>query len=249
MMATTPPVEDLRRSVIDEQATALTRARYQRLSAIYDLMEGMAEARYRPWREKLWALVKGPRVLEVGVGTGKNMPYLPKGLQMTGIDLTPGMLEIAHRRATRLGLTANPLAGFAPAPRSEAKWAGPVLRLGDAQALEFPDASFDAAVATFVFCSVPDPLLGLHELGRVVKPGGQILLLEHVRSANPILGAMMDMLNPLVVRVMGANINRRTVENVRAAGLHVESVEDLRRGIFKLIVARVGNGTDLGGPA
>ena len=249
MMATTPPVEDLRRSVIDEQATALTRARYQRLSAIYDLMEGMAEARYRPWREKLWALVKGPRVLEVGVGTGKNMPYWPKGVQMTGIDLTPGMLEIAHRRATRLGLTANPLAGFAPAPRSEAKWAGPVLRLGDAQALEFPDASFDAAVATFVFCSVPDPLLGLHELGRVVKPGGQILLLEHVRSANPILGAMMDMLNSLVVRVMGANINRRTVENVQAAGLYVESVEDLRRGIFKLIVARVGNGTDLGGPA
>jgi phosphatidylethanolamine/phosphatidyl-N-methylethanolamine N-methyltransferase len=231
------------RSVIDEQATAATRTRYQRLSAIYDLMEGMAEARYRPWREKLWALVEGPRVLEVGVGTGKNMPYWPKGVQMTGIDLVPGMLEIARRRATRLGLTANPLAGFAPAPRSEAKRAGPVLRLGDAQALEFPDASFDAAVATFVFCSVPDPVLGLHELGRVVKPGGQILLLEHVRSANPILGAMMDILNPLVVRVMGANINRRTVENVRAAGLHVESVEDLRRGIFsifKLIVARVG---------
>ncbi len=68
MMATT-------RSVIDEQATAATRARYQRLSVIYDLMEGMAEARYRLWREKLWVLAKGPRVLEVGVGTGKNMPY------------------------------------------------------------------------------------------------------------------------------------------------------------------------------
>jgi ubiquinone/menaquinone biosynthesis C-methylase UbiE len=114
---------------VDERATALTRARYQRLSAIYDFMEGMAEARYRPWREKLWALVEGPRVLEVGVGTGKNMPYWPKGAQMTGIDLVPGMLEIARRRATRLGLTANPLAGFAPAQRSGAKWAGPVLRL------------------------------------------------------------------------------------------------------------------------
>jgi len=88
---------------VDEHATALTRARYQRLSAIYDLMEGMSEARYRPWREKLWALAKGPRVLEVGVGTGKNMPYWPKDAQMTGIDLTPGMLEIAHRRANRLG--------------------------------------------------------------------------------------------------------------------------------------------------
>jgi len=216
---------------VDEHATALTRARYQRLSAIYDLMEGMSEARYRPWREKLWALAKGPRVLEVGVGTGKNMPYWPKDAQMTGIDLTPGMLEIAHRRANRLGLTAD-------------------LRLGDVQALGFPDAGFDTSVATFVFCSVPDPMLGLRELGRVVRPGGQVLLLEHMRSANPILSALMDFVNPLVVRLMGANINRRTVENVKAAGLQIESVEDLGMGgIFKLIVARVGNGTDLGGPA
>jgi len=225
------------RRVIDEKATALTRARYQRLSAIYDLMEGMAEARYRPWREKLWALaayaphsgVEGPRVLEVGVGTGKNMPYWPKGVQtlapparagVTAIDLTPGMLEIAHRRATRLGLIAD-------------------LGLGDVQALGFPDAGFDTAVATFVFCSVPDPMLGLRELGRVVRPGGQVLLLEHMRSANPLLGALMDFVNPLVVRLMGANINRRTVENVQAAGLQIESVEDLGMGgIFKLIVAR-----------
>jgi ubiquinone/menaquinone biosynthesis C-methylase UbiE len=219
------------RRVIDEKATALTRARYQRLSAIYDLMEGMAEARNRPWREKLWALVEGSRVLEVGVGTGKNMPCWPQGMQMTAIDLTPGMLEIAHRRANRLGLTAD-------------------LGLGDAQALEFSDASFDAAVATFVFCSVPDPVLGLRELARVVRPGGQVLLLEHMRSANPLLGALMDFVNPLVVWLMGANINRRTVENVQAAGMQIESVEDLGTGgIFKLIVARVGNGTDLGGPA
>lgn len=209
------------RGTIDERATELTRARYQRMSAIYDSMEGMAERRYRPWREKLWAMATGPRVLEVGVGTGKNMPHWPKGTQMTAIDLTPGMLDIAHRRARELGLNAD-------------------LRLGDAQALDFSDASFDTAVATFVFCSVPDPVLGLSELARVVRPGGQVLLLEHMRSANSTLGALMDLINPLVVRLTGANINRPTVANVWASGLRVERVEDLGLGgIFRFIVAGV----------
>ena len=216
--AASPCVEQPRG--VDEWATAQTRARYQRISPIYDFMENRSERRYRPWRETLWALVKGPRVLEVGVGTGKNMPYWPKRAQVIGVDLTPGMLAIARRRSQELGLNAE-------------------LRLGDAQALDFPGASFDTAVATFVFCSVPDPVLGLSELARVVRPGGQILLLEHVRPANPILGALMDAMNPMMVRLIGANMNRRTVDNARASGLQIESIEDLRRwGIFKLIVAR-----------
>ncbi len=101
------------------------------------------------------------------------------------------------------------------------------LREGDVQGLGFTDNLFDTAVATFVFCSVPDPVRGLRELNRVVKPNGKILLLDHVRIDRPIIGRIMDLLNPLVVRLWGANINRRTVENVQRAGLEIESIEHL----------------------
>ena len=204
---------------INNYDSTIVRNRYQRISPFYNVMEILPERRYISWREELWSLVKGPEVLEVGVGTGKNIAFFPDGVKVTGADLTQGMLEQARNRAAILKRDAT-------------------LLLGDAQSLEFPDATFDTVIATFVFCSVADPVQGLREVSRVVKPGGQVLLLEHVRSAKPILGELMDFLNPALVRVTGANINRRTVDNVRGAGLSIDHVENLGVGdIYKMIIA------------
>lgn len=175
---------------------------------------------YAPWRRLLWSGVKGPDVLEVGVGTGKNIPYYPHGVHVTAIDLSERMLSRARKRANSLGLDVD-------------------LRQMDVQALAFPADSFDALVASFVFCSVPDPVAGLRELGRVCKPEGEIRLLEHMRARSEIVGRLMDIVNPIAVRIQGANINRRTIDNIEHAGLRIERVEDLSiQSIFRLIVAR-----------
>ena len=206
---------------VDAKETAKTRARYNRLAPVYDAMEVFAERRFAPLRRRLWSLIPGGRLLEVGVGTGKNFAYHPAEATVTGIDLSDRMLAQARQKAEKLGQAIE-------------------LHEMDVQQLDFADDSFDGAVATFVFCSVPDPVRGLRELARVVKPSGQITLLEHVRIDRPgIVGRLMDLLDPIVVRVMGAHINRRTAETVRQAGLAVERIEDVAPlGLVKLIVAR-----------
>lgn len=176
------------------------RNRYDRLAFFYDFLEGIPEKLlFAPWRRELLNRVTGEKVLEVGVGTGKNLPLYPRGSKITAIDFSPKMLDRARKRAESMGAIVN-------------------LMEMDVQNLKFPDNTFDTVFATFVFCSVPDPVAGLRELRRVCKPYGILLLLEHMRPENPFKGMIFDAVNPLVVRMMGANINRRTIANVHRAG-------------------------------
>ena len=207
---------------IDTRETVKTQVRYDRIAPVYDVMEWVTEtSAFQKWRPKVWSLVPAGRVLEVGVGTGKNFPYHPDRAEVVGLDISPRMLDRARRKAEGMDYDIE-------------------LHQMDAQQLDFPDDSFDGAVATFVFCSVPNAEQGLRELARTVKPRGQIILLEHVRINRPgFIGTVMDWLDPLVVRLMGPHINRRTAETVERAGLELEQVEDLAPlGLVKLMVAR-----------
>jgi len=202
-------------------ASATTRNRYNRAARFYDVNSAMMERLLmRRLRTRLWqkASVAGA-ILEIGVGTGVNIPYYPSGARATAIDLSEKMLERASRRAERLHVQAD------------------LLEM-DAQHLDFPDATFEAVAATCVFCSVPDTVAGLREAWRVLKPGGRLLLLEHMRSGNPAFGKLMDLMNPAFVRMSGANINRRTLDNLRAAGVSDFDASSHAFGIVKLIEAR-----------
>ena len=206
---------------IDWRAAKETQRRYDRAALGYDLRDMPMEFFARALRRRLWARIDGGRVLEVGVGTGRNLAYHPPQSEVSAIDISPRLLAKAVRKARKKGQPVE-------------------ISLMDAQRLAFGGGSFDSVAATFVFCSVPDPLVGLAEVRRVLKPGGRLLLLEHVRLKNRILGWLMDRLNPLWVRLSGANINRDTVGNVAKAGFEIVAVDSHMGGLVKVIEARKG---------
>ena len=167
------------------------------------------------FRGRFIAQVHGPRVLEVGVGTGRNLPLYGPDLQIEAIDFSPRMLDRARRTPWPANVT---------------------LQLMDVEDLQFPPGTFDTVVAACVFCSVPDPVQGLREIRRVLRPDGTALFLEHVRPGTRWLAAVFDRLDPLVSRA-GPHINRRTIDNIRAAGFTIEREENLVSDVLKLVVA------------
>lgn len=198
------------------ETAATTARRYDRIAGFYDLWASPMELLgLRAKRQRLFAAARG-RTLEVGVGTGRNLDYYPAGLELVAIDLSPRMLARARRRVERLGRPVG-------------------LEVADVAALPFAEDSFDTVTAACLFCSVADPVAGLAELRRVIKPDGQILLLEHVRPQNRLLGLIADAVSPLTRRLFGPSLNRRTETNAAAAGLTLTQVR--RDGIWREITA------------
>jgi phosphatidylethanolamine/phosphatidyl-N-methylethanolamine N-methyltransferase len=200
---------------------AETRQRWDRLAKHYGLVEFLSEWYLKPFRETLWSYASG-RILEAGAGTGLNIAFYPAGARVTATDLSGAMLSRARERASEQHVDVT-------------------FEEADFCSLPFADGSFDTSVATFVFCSMPDPVVCLREMGRVTKPGGRILLLDHVRVERPLIGPLMDRVNSATVRLAGEHINHRMDESVREAGFEI--IESRRlgfMGIIQFIVARPG---------
>jgi len=194
--------------------------RYQRIAWAYDLLDLPFEyGRYRKIRPQIFRGLSG-RILDAGVGTGRNFPFYPLGSEVVGIDLSPGMLARAERR--------RPLAT-----------ASVVLRQMDVTRLDFPDRSFDAAVATFLFCTLPDDLqvAGMRELGRVVKPGGLIRCLEYTRPSGGLRRAMTHLWEPWINWAYGAGFDRQTEKRAPEAGLQLFESRFVHDELIKLLGA------------
>jgi ubiquinone/menaquinone biosynthesis C-methylase UbiE len=200
--------------------SAAIKKKYNRIAPYFEGLEAIMEGLFfKNRRKKLWAKVDGHHILEVGVGTGKNFDFYPNDARVTAIDFSEAMLKQATHKKDRKSISVD-------------------LDLMDVQSLSFADNSFDTVIGSFVFCSVPLPSKGLKELYRVCKPGGQVLLLEHVLSSNPIMAKVMNFFNPVILALVGANINRNTVKNIKACGFASVRVDERSSDIIKLIEAR-----------
>jgi ubiquinone/menaquinone biosynthesis C-methylase UbiE len=200
-------------------ATERQRRVWDRRARRYDRGMGLMERLFLgDSRAHVCAQAEG-EVLEVAVGTGRNLPFYPEGVRLTGIELSHEMLTIARRRATKLGREAD-------------------LRLGDAQALPFPDAAFDTVVCTLSLCSIPNDRRAVSEMRRVLRPGGQVILLDHVRSTVRVWRIVQWLLEQITLRLEGEHLLQWPTEQVEAEGFEIEQAESTKAGIVERVVAR-----------
>jgi ubiquinone/menaquinone biosynthesis C-methylase UbiE len=192
--------------------------KYNRFSLIYDLIESPVERfLFQKWRKKYLSKLKG-NILEIGVGTGKNLIYYNNKAKVTAIDISEGMLEKAKNKQIN----------------KEIK-----LMIMDAQNLKFKSNSFDYIVTTCILCSIPDPVKALKEMKRVLKPNGKILMIEHVLSKNKLIALFEKIHNPITRFFLGVDINRNTKQNIKKSGLQLIKDKNLAlKDVFRLFIAK-----------
>jgi ubiquinone/menaquinone biosynthesis C-methylase UbiE len=203
-----------------------TRERYQRIAPLYDVLDLPFEyRRYRQLRPLLFEGMAG-RILDAGVGTGRNFQFYPIGANVIGIDVSPAMLARAR-------------------PRLDQARAEVELREMDVTQLEFPDQHFDNAVATFLFCVLPDEQQtpALAEIKRVLKPGGTLRLLEYTRPTDPFRRAITKLWAPWVHWAYGASFDRNTEQYIPSAGLQLVGSRFVVGDLIKLMTVRKGGST------
>lgn len=202
-------------SAADSSRTA---AIWEQLSRRYDLLLAPVELLFlRRWRRRVVAAAGGAQfVLEVGAGTGLNFRHYAPDARGVATELSFGMIAAAARRTRPAGVK---------------------LVVADAERLPFRDSTFDVAIATLVFCSVPDDVAGFAEMRRVLTLGGRFSALEHVRPPG-LAGRLFDWMNRWTAARFGDHINRRPSEILPRAGFELELVHDKMGGGFQFIVAR-----------
>lgn len=194
------------------------RAKWDKYAPRYDKDIGFFERlQFAGGREWVCSQARG-EVLEVAVGTGLNLPCYPEEVRLTGIDLSPGMLDVARNRAAQLGRDV-------------------VLREGNAEQLPFADATFDTVVCTLGLCGIPDDGAAIAEMYRVLRPGGMLLLLDHIGSHHRLLHFGQWLLEKLTVRMIGDYQTRRPLPLVEQAGFVVQRAERLKAGMVERLAA------------
>lgn len=204
---------------VPDAETARALQIWERTAPRYDRQISLAErVLFQGGRRWACSRARGD-VLEIGIGTGLNLHHYRPEVRLTGVELSPAMLEIARRRAAALSRDVD-------------------LRVGDAQALDFPDGSFDTAVSTFALCSIPDARRAVAEASRVLRPGGLLVAVEHVRSPVLAVRAVQRLLDPLAQRFQADHLLREPLDDIRAERFEVLEHERLKVGIVKRLVAR-----------